>query len=94
MAAYERISGLLEACYPPPDRMERITVGGYPAYVHGDPEGCRFIEAVAIADGRAYVFFANGFSDPRQGRPFDRALFDAFLSTVALDPASANDASG
>jgi hypothetical protein len=90
---HERRSGILEACYPPPERMERTTVAGHPASVHGDAVGCRFFEAIVIVDGRAYWLRGSGFADPGQGPPFDRAHFDAFLSTVRFDPASADGSS-
>jgi hypothetical protein len=88
---HERRSGLLEACYPPPERMERISIAGHTAYVHGDAVACRFFEAIVIVDGRAYSLRGSGFADPGQGPPFDRAHFDAFLSTVQFDPASADE---
>ena len=88
---HERRSGSLETCYPPPERMERKTVAGHTAYVHGDDVACRFFEAIVIVDGRAYSLRGSGFADPGQGPPFDRAHFDAFLSTVRFDPASADE---
>ena len=88
---HERRAGLLDACYPPPERMERETVAGRMAYVHGDEVACRFFEAIVIVGGRAYSLRGQGFADLGQGPPFDRAHFDAFLSTVQFDPASADE---
>jgi hypothetical protein len=88
---HQRRSGLLDACSPPPERMERTTVAGQTAYVSGDDVACRFFEAIFFVDGRVYWLRGTGFADPGQGPPFDRAHFDAFLSTVRFHPASADD---
>lgn len=66
------------ACWPAPQQMDRLTVGGQPAWVHG---GCGFNEAVTFAGGRVYVItlWADAY--------FDYPLFRAVLSTVVLEPA-------
>jgi hypothetical protein len=68
--------------------MEQVTVGGQSAWVHGGLAGCGFTEAVVFAEGRIYEF--SGYV-PAAGTPMSRALFDAVLATVTLNPTAAND---
>jgi hypothetical protein len=78
-------------CWPSADKMEQTTTGGQPAWIHGGVESCGFTEAIAFAGGRIYEL--TGYQDPSMTTfpVFDRALFDAFLSTVQFDPAKADD---
>jgi len=69
-------------CWPAPADMERTKVGGQPAWGRS---GCGSSEVVLFAGGRAYVI--SRYVDTT----FNRPLFDAFLSTITLDPASADD---
>ena len=74
------------ACWPAPARMERTTIGGSPAWIHGGISDCGFTEAIAFAAGRVYeltAYFAQGKV------PIDRRLVDAILATVTFDPAAA-----
>jgi hypothetical protein len=70
------------ACHPPPDQWERILVDGHDA---GLVVGCDYIEVMLVVDGRVYIL--SGYDNLAT----DRRLFDAILSTVRLDPASAAD---
>jgi hypothetical protein len=69
-------------CYPPPTEWERITIDGHEA---GLVSGCGYTDAMVQAGGRVYIF--SGYGDLAT----NRLLFEAFLSTVRLDPAAAND---
>jgi hypothetical protein len=81
------------SCWPAVADMETAVVGGQPAWIHGDRSACGFTEAVVIVGGRVYAL--TGYPHQNDLAPdgslFDRALFDAFLSTVQLDPGSADD---
>jgi hypothetical protein len=76
------------ACWPPPNQMEQVTVGGQTAWIHGGLAACGFTEAIVFAGDRIYEF---GSYFPPGGKPGSRPLFDALLATVALDPTAAND---
>jgi hypothetical protein len=76
-------------CWPAPADMEMVTVDAQQAWIHGDKGGCGFTEAVVFAGGRIYELSA--YQNPSLTAQFDRALFDAFLSTIQIDPATAND---
>lgn len=69
-------------CWPAPSAMERVTVNSAPTWLHGD---CGKNEAIAFLGGRVYEI--TQYPDPT----YNRALFDAFLSTVRFDPTSADD---
>jgi hypothetical protein len=89
LAAYERSAPQLPAaCWPAPGLMDRVTIDGRPAWIHGGVPGCGFVEAIAFAGGRVYELTGYG---PLSGIPFDRRLFDALLATVTFNPAAAND---
>lgn len=79
------------ACWPSADKMEQVTTGSQAAWIHGGVASCGFTEAITFAGGRVYELTA--YQDPSMASfpVFDRALFDAFLSTIQLDPATAND---
>ena len=66
---------------------EAVVVDGHPAHVHGGYASCDFTEVIAFVGGRLY---ALGGSSSTFYHPFDGQLFDAFLSTVKLDPAGAD----
>ena len=79
-------------CWPKADKMEqKMLTGGEPAYIHGGLEGCGFTEAIAFSGGRVWELTA--YQDPSTATfpVFDRALFDAFVSTVTLDRTKVND---
>jgi len=89
LVAYEGSAPLMPgACWPAPDQMERGTVGGQSAWIHGGLAGCGFTEAVVFAGGRIYEF--SGYVRVG-GAPMSRALFDEVLVTVRLNPTAAND---
>jgi hypothetical protein len=89
LVAYEQSAPQMPAaCWPPAAAMEQSTIDGQPASIHGGLTNCGFTEAIVFAGGRAYeltAYFRPG------GTPVDRALFDALLATVTLDPAAADD---
>jgi hypothetical protein len=75
-------------CWPPLDAWPTMTIAGQTAYVHGQDANCNFTEAIAIVDGRAYVF--TGFPSTKDCCSlFDQDLFDAFVSTITFTPESA-----
>jgi hypothetical protein len=74
------------ACWPPPTQMERITISGNQAWVHGGLSPCGFTEAIAFAGGRIYELTAYF---PPGATPTDRRLFNAILATVTFDPSAA-----
>jgi hypothetical protein len=88
-AAYLQDPGIHPECFPPRADWEPITIGGQPAGVHGGLAACLFTEAVAVVDGRAYVFTAYPNLEVSVRSVFDRALFDLFLSTVEFHPGDA-----
>ena len=83
-----------KACWPAVAAMEAVTVSGQPAWIHGGISGCGFTEAIVFAGGRVYELTGYPAGLFIGGRVFDRALFDAWLSTVSLEPASADDTPG
>ena len=91
LATYEstNASNFPPQCWPVPAEMEKATVSGQPAWVHGGIAGCGFTEAIVFAGGRIYELSA--YANPTLTGQFDRALFDAFLSTIQIDPSKAND---
>jgi hypothetical protein len=93
LATYEQAGAAKypPVCWPSADKMEQTTAGGQPAWIHGGVASCGFTEAIAFAGGRVYELTA--YQDPSMGAflVFDRALFDAFVSTVRLEPAKADD---
>jgi hypothetical protein len=68
-----------------------VSIEGRTAFVHGGLAPCNFTEAIVLVGGRAYVLTAFVNIDVVSGRVFDEALFNAWLSTVHFDPASADD---
>jgi hypothetical protein len=70
----------VKQCWPAPADMEHTIVAGEPAWVHG---GCGFIEAITFVGDRIYVL--------QLWNSYDRPLLDAFLSTITLAPANADD---
>ena len=91
LATYEREGAARypAECWPAPALMERVSVAGEVAWIHGEFDGCGFTEAIVFAGGRVYEL--TGYADPtmRTLGIFDRLLFDAFLSTVRFEPAKA-----
>lgn len=75
------------SCFPPPDQWKPVTVDGH---VGGLYVGCNYVEATTFVDGRAYIFTLArplGFA----ATPATEDLLRAFLSTVTVDPAAADD---
>ena len=94
IAAYRGpyVSRLGEACFPPPDAWQPVTVDGHAGglYVGGVYVGCLYAESTTFVDGRAYIFGLTA----APGFPVDDAAQDflrAFLSTVTIDAAAADD---
>lgn len=89
LTAYEKsVPSMPAACWPAPAGMEQSTVSGQAAWVHGGLAPCGFTEAVTFAGGRVYeltAYFTLGAT------PVDRALFDALLASVTLNPSAADD---
>jgi hypothetical protein len=89
LADYERSApSMPSSCWPAPDRMEQVTVGGQSAWIHGGLPECGFTEAVVVAGGRIYEFSAYV---PAGRTQISRPLFVALLATVTLNPTAAND---
>jgi hypothetical protein len=93
LAAYEASApSMPPVCWPAPDKMEKTSIDGQPAYIHGvrgiagGAAGCEFTEAVTFAGGRVYEFTVYFTTTA-----FDRGAFDALLASVTLDPSSADD---
>jgi len=88
LAAYEQSAPQMPpACWPAPSDMEKTTISGQPAWVHGGIPSCGFTEAIVFAGGRVYE--VTGYNQPNG--VFNRALFDAIAATIVLKPASALD---
>jgi hypothetical protein len=89
LSAYEAsVPDMPAVCWPLPSGMERLTIDGQAAWLHGGVTGCGFTEAVTFADGRIYEF--TGYVG-RTAPPMSRQLFDLLIASVILDPASADD---
>lgn len=89
LAAYESSAPSMPSeCWPTPDKMERATIDGQSAWIHGGLPICAFTEAVAFVGGRIYEL--SGYV-PADGTTFDRSLFDALLAAVRFDPGTADD---
>jgi len=85
LANYESAGPRTPYCFPAPANMERATIGGQSAWIHGGVPGCGFTEAIVFAGSRVYLL--SGY----KGSFFDRALFRAFVSTVTFSPSKADD---
>ena len=89
LATYEAsYPDLLPECWPAPEQMERASIDGQAAWIHGGLPACQFTEAIVSSGGRIYEF--TGYAGVAV---FDRGLFDALIATIRLDPASAPTAS-
>ncbi len=66
-----------------------VEVDGHPGREHGGLPQCNFTEAAVFVDGRMYSIEASPNPHRIVYRVFDPALFDAILSTIRFDPASA-----
>jgi len=89
LATYEASAPSMPAdCWPAPAQMERTTIDGQPAWIHGGLPICSFTEAISFAGGRVYELTSYF---PLAGTPLPRDLFDALLTTVTFDPSAADD---
>lgn len=79
-------------CDPPRTDWQPITVAGIQGGLHGGQVDCDTTEAAVVAGGRVYQFTAYADRDAEPTMILSRSLFDALLSTVRLDPSSADDA--
>lgn len=85
-------SGMPPGCFPATrEAYQRVTVDGLPGYLHGGAAGCNFTEVIVIDGRRAYQLSGYANVTLRTSDIFDRAVFDAWLTTVRFDPASADD---
>jgi hypothetical protein len=81
-----------EACFTPREEWASTTVDGHPADLR---VGCGALEAFVFLDGRVYVFgsYSYNTTSPLTSTPGAseelQAQFALWLSTIALDPASA-----
>ena len=75
------------SCFPPPDQWKPVTVDGH---LGGLYIGCNYVESTTFVDGRAYIFtLGRPLGFPATAATED--LLRAFLSTVTVDPAAADD---
>jgi hypothetical protein len=75
------------ACNPSPEALSPLTIDGHAGTLR---LGCSEIEALVVVDGRAYSIGGWGGTLTTPGMPEgERERFEAFLSTIKLDPASA-----
>jgi hypothetical protein len=87
-------TGFPAGCFPPTRTgYESVEVAGHPGYLHGGASACNFTEVVVVVDGRAYQLTGYANVSLPSGGIFDRALLDAWLSTVTFDAAAADDTS-
>ncbi len=75
-------------CFPRPEAWQPVTMDGLAAGVYGGEFGCNFTNAVLVTAGRAYVLHATPDADHVSTAIFDRGLFDAFLASIRLHPAT------
>jgi hypothetical protein len=80
LLAYADHGGTNPNCWPPAESWPTMRIAGRTAYLHGESLYCNFTEAVAVADGRGFVF---------TGRPqttccgvFDMGVFRDLLAHV------------
>ena len=74
-------------CFPPPDQWKPVTVSGHAGGLY---LGCNYAESTTFVDGRAYVFtLAQPLGTP--ATPSTEELLRAFLSTITIDAAAADD---
>lgn len=75
------------ACNPSPEALSPVTVDGHPGTLR---LGCSEMEVLVVVDGRVYSVAGWGGTMTTPGMPEgERERFEAFLSTIKLDPASA-----
>ncbi|HEY6570998.1 MAG TPA: hypothetical protein VIZ22_11940 [Candidatus Limnocylindrales bacterium] len=75
------------ACYPSTAPLSPVTIDGRTGSLR---VGCGDIEALVVADGHMYSFGGWTTTTTTPGVPDEfRALFEAWLTTIKLDPASA-----
>jgi hypothetical protein len=85
-------TGMPAGCFPATRAgYEPVDVSGKPGFLHGGLGQCNFTEVIVVVEGRAYQLTAYVNLTVPNGLRFDRAVFDAWLSTVTFDPASADD---
>ena len=83
--------GWPKECWPDPPNWGRVTVDGYPGAIHGGMSDCNFTEALVFVDGRLYEIAVTPNPNSLTSKVFDWGQFYAFLDTVKLDPAAADD---
>ena len=89
IAAYRKpvVDAFGAGCFPPPDQWQPVTVGGHAGGLY---VGCNYAESETFVAGRAYVFtVAQPFGVP--ATPSTEELLRAFLATVTIDAAAADD---
>lgn len=78
-------------CWPSVAAWGDAVVDGHQAALHGGLPQCNFTEVIVVSDGRVYDFEASPNPNEIQYQVFDWSQFYAFLDTVKLDPATADD---
>ena len=89
IAAYRKpvVDAYGASCFPPPDQWKPVTLDGHKGGLY---IGCNYVEATTFVDGRAYIFtLGRPLGFPATAATED--LLRAFLSTVTVDPAAADD---
>jgi hypothetical protein len=78
-------------CMPKRDTMERVTVDGHEGRVMGfcGVPPAPQIEATVVVDKRAYLFTLWDTREGATNEKETRALFDALMATITLDPGTA-----
>jgi len=85
-------TGMPAGCFPKTRaEYESVDVAGHSGYLHGGQPACNFTEVVALVDGRAYQLTGYANVALPSGGVFDRPTFDAWLTTVAFEPSTADD---
>ena len=68
-----------------------VVVDGHQALCTVACPHCNFTEVIVFVDGRVYDFEATPNPNVHESKVFDWGQFYAFLDTVKLDPAAADD---
>jgi hypothetical protein len=84
-------AGWPKECWPDRAGWGTVTVDGHPAAMHGGMPQCNFTEVITFVDGRIYVIAATPNPNAIVDRVFDWGRLYAFIDTVKLDPAAADD---
>jgi hypothetical protein len=90
-SASARNLGWPSECWPRTEaEWSPLVIDGEMAHLHAGLTSCNFTEAIVFWDGRIYTFLASPY-DSIVDQVFDWGQFYAFLDTVKLLPAAADD---